>query len=151
MTELLSARPGEVYVSCTGLPGDRWPAVVDFSDRWNGWLSPQFRPVVARALAAWQASQFGDDPEQDQLVLAPDGRTLVHLVYDEDAPDADPLAGVALPRENAVWAVYPLVDDAPPCYPAEDRCAGLCGLDTVYCQGRVKIGAWHWTWYQVEE
>lgn len=140
------AEPGERYVTVLG--DERWPALVDLADRWNGWLSPLFRPDVARAIARWQTADVATDDEQDQLVLSPDQRTLVHLV-----PDDEPLQAILPPvdgqvhgdlaidsstwparwlasREHSVWLVYQL--DRP--VTADD-------------DGRVAIGAWHWCWY----
>jgi hypothetical protein len=138
------AEPGERYVTVLG--DERWPAVVDLADRWNGWLSPLFRPSVARAIARWQQTWAADDVEQDQLVLSPDQRTLVHLVLDEDVlgpyphpyhpelyPEIDTVGWPddwLLTRAHSVWLVYQL--DRP--VTADD-------------DGRVAIGAWHWCWY----
>jgi hypothetical protein len=124
--------PGELLVSVDGELA--WPAQVDLTDRWNGWLSPRFRPSVARVLAAHVQDSQGDDSERDQLVLSPDGRTLAHLVWDEDAFTRDVRTVVGWPirwlstREHAVWLVYDLDDPT----------------------GHVAVGAWHWCWFQVQ-
>jgi hypothetical protein len=135
---VLPPTAGELLVSVDGELA--WPAQVDLTDRWNGWLSPQFRPSVARTLARWQTDWVArlelerDDFEQDQLILSPDGRTLVHLVWDEDGEAyarPDPFYGPPTllgTREHAVWLVYDLTDPS----------------------GRVAIGAWHWCWFQVQ-
>lgn len=132
-SDTLEAQPGEVYVSVDGETS--WPATVDLSDRWNGWLSPAFRPDVARALAAQITETNQGDPEQDQLLLSPDELTIVHLVWDEDGelyalpdPDGGPPTWWLSTREHAVWSVYPLVD-------ADGR------------DRRVRVGAWHWCWF----
>jgi hypothetical protein len=98
VTPLIPLMPGEVYVT-TG-NDDVLPALVDRAAPWNGFVVPGFRPSVARALARLQA-RFADDVEQDQLVLSPDRRTLVHLAYDPDAVAAPPY-------QHAVVALYDL-------------------------------------------
>jgi hypothetical protein len=127
--------PGEVIVTC-GLEDDLWPAEVDPTDeRWNGFLSPAFRPSVARRMAAYQEKLAAENDEADQLILSPDGRTLVHLV-DDEYPDSvsqsdyvlDPLGKFS----HSVWAVYDLSGDE------HDDAA------------RIRIGAWHWTWTLAE-
>lgn len=146
--------PGELLVSVDGELA--WPAQVDLTDRWNGWLSPRFRPSVARALARWQTDWTSrreaerDDFQQDQLVLSPDGRTLVHLVWDEDAFDrilpptggrvhGSPAVDVSdwpirwlTTREHAVWCVYSLVSASDEPDPPDVR---------------VAVGARHWCWF----
>jgi len=136
--------PGEVYVTCGVDDRDVWPATVDLTDRWNGFLSPLFRPSVARRLARWQARWTGaaetllDDYQQDQLVLSPDGRTLAHLVWDDAAFDGIPHDDLIwwerrwlTTREHAVWLVYQLVSATNEPDPPDHR---------------VAVGAWHWAW-----
>lgn len=125
----LAPLPGEVVVSCGATDddtGDRWPAVVDSdAPRWNGFVAPQFRPAVARLLARWQARNLTDPA--DQLVLSPDGRTLVHLVPDADPSDVttDWESELTPTRWHAVWAVHDLSDPT----------------------RRVAVGAWRWCWF----
>jgi hypothetical protein len=127
--------PGEVYVSCGLGEDDVWPALVDPDDRWNGFVSPGFRPEVARALARRQTAYVArcerehDDFQQDQLVVSPDERTIAHLVHDDYAlsvVDEDEPWCVRwnTTREHSVWAIYRLK-------PGE----------------RAFVGAWHWCWY----
>jgi hypothetical protein len=147
-------RPDERLVTVLG--EEAWPAVVsaDGADRWNGFLSPRFRPAVARLLAAWQATDVCE-LEDDQLVLSPDGQLLVHLVFDESALADVPRdrEDAVLPRAHEVWAVYRLLDGQPPCGPPVNvpGCADRCGYDAEpYCEGRIAVGAWHWTWQYAE-
>ena len=123
-----------------------WPAAVDLTDRWNGWLSPRFRPSVARALVRWQADwvadcEASDDYQQDRLLLSPDGRTLVHLIWDEEGEvyaRPDPFHGpptLVRTREHAVWLVYPLISATNEPDPPDVR---------------VAVGAWHWCWFAVQ-
>lgn len=92
----LVLEPGEVWVSW----GDErvFPALVDPTDQdWNGFVSPAFRSGVALALADYVnvCNAATPDPEiQDHLAVAPDRRTIVHLVADVD--------------EDGVWRLEPL-------------------------------------------
>lgn len=128
----LAPLPDEVVVSCdvTGATdADRWPAVVNPTERWNGFVAPQFRPAVARLLARWQARNL-TDPADDRLVLSPDGRTLVHLVPDVfgDVTHVTDWESELTPtRQHAVWAVHDLSDPT----------------------RRVAVGAWRWCWFVV--
>jgi hypothetical protein len=73
-----------------------FPAYVDPTQRWNGWLVPYFRPEVAEVVVAWTVEQHVRDQEACPDVFYWDHGRLVHLDaqysgYDGHMPDwADP-------------------------------------------------------------
>jgi hypothetical protein len=135
--------PGEVIVTC-GLEDDLWPALVDpTEERWNGFLSPAFRPSVARRMAAYQEKLAAENDEADQLILSPDGRTLVHLIYDDDVFDR-----IILPKNGQVHKP-PAIDVTG--WPIRWLTTRMHVVWIVYdLSDRVRIGAWHWTWTLAE-
>ncbi|MFI9026329.1 hypothetical protein [Streptomyces sp. NPDC053560] len=98
-----------------------YPARVDLSNRWNGWLSPGFTLDAVRQLAAHTqqtADELGYDCT-DQIVVI-DGEpapVVLHIRWQWVTDD----------QEGTVNVVQPDAD------------------------GRYWIGGWEWTWYQVAD
>ena len=109
----LRPQPDETLVSYDG--ETEFPALIDTTMR-----SPAFRPDVALQIAHYVTAQnarsfYPDD--QDWLVIAPDQRSIIHLLHN---PDTD--------RHDDVYGIHSLADP-----------------DTGQPH-RVHIGSWRWTW-----
>ncbi|WP_030236830.1 hypothetical protein [Streptomyces sp. NRRL S-350] len=106
------------------LDGPDFPAMVDPTNRWNGWLSPCFDLTTVRKLAKFldqQAEEFGRDCVDT-----------VHIVEGGTNPDGTPRAIVT----KVSWQYLP--DSGP------EECTDIIEPDE---DGLYGIGGWEWCWY----
>ncbi|MEU7093000.1 hypothetical protein [Kitasatospora aureofaciens] len=106
------------------LDGPNFPAMVDLTNRWNGWLSPYFDLDTVRELAKFfdeQAEEYGRDAVDT-----------VHVIDGGTNLDGTPRAVVA----KVSWMYVP--DEGPV------ECTEIIEPDA---NGLYGVGGWEWTWY----
>ncbi|MEV6782703.1 hypothetical protein [Streptomyces sp. NPDC051098] len=116
----------EVPMNVTVTGEQVYPAMVDVTSRWNGWLSPSFTLATVRQLAAdtqTMADESGHDCMDTLHVI--DGGT--------DAEDQ--------PRAVVVHVRWQYLHEG------SDTAATIVKPDA---SGRYGIGGWEWTWQAVE-
>jgi hypothetical protein len=113
-----------------------YEALVDESDRWNGWLSPRFTLEVVKKMAAdmqvYLKRHGYSDQEQLVVVEAP-GYTGLYEGMDEDEHDDVPAAVVM----KISW-LY-----------AFDEPKTCTQIITPDKDGLYSVGAWEWCWHEV--
>ncbi|WP_127361582.1 hypothetical protein [Actinacidiphila soli] len=104
-----------------------YDARLDPTNRWNGWVSPQFTLETVRQLAA--------DTQADAATYGHDAVDTIHVIEGGTDDEGEPRVIVLHIR----WQYH------------HDSPEGGANIVPRSPDGWYSIGGWEWTWYMVDE